>query len=123
MDFDTLRSGTSTLRCKPCRGGAAPCDPAFDPGRTSSFARVACGPECPSPLCDGSGCSFNLTYSNHSVAVNGTFIKDTLTLSPSVTVASFVLACVDVDNMHITALSRLLDLSRSRFSLVSRLTS
>ncbi|RLN13202.1 hypothetical protein C2845_PM09G12540 [Panicum miliaceum] len=126
MDFDTLRlgNGISTLRCKPCRAGAAPCDRAFDPGRSSSFARVTCGPECPSSICDGSSCSFNFTFrSNHSVAANGTFVKDTLTLSPSATVASFVLACVDVDNFHVTGSSGLLDLSRSRFSLVSRLTS
>ncbi|XP_034591708.1 aspartyl protease AED1 [Setaria viridis] len=125
MDFDTLRlgGGISTLRCKPCRAGAAPCDPAFDPGRSSTFARVPCGPECPS-VCDGSACSLNITFPrNHSVAANGTFVKDTLTLSPSATVASFILACVDVDNFHITGSSGLLDLSRSRFSLVSRLTS
>jgi len=123
MDFDTLRlgSGTSTLRCKPCRSGEVPCDPAFNPGRSSSFAPVSCGPECPS-VCHGSGCSFDVTFmSNHSVAANGTFVKDTLTVSPSVTVASFVLACIDVDNIHFTGSSGLLDLSRSRFSLVSRL--
>ncbi|XP_039804922.1 aspartyl protease family protein At5g10770-like [Panicum virgatum] len=103
MDFDTVRlgSGTSALRCKPCRGGELPCDPAFDPNRSSSFAPVSCGPECPSE-CRGSGCSFDVTFrSNHSVAANGTFVKDT----------------------HCWRMSYcgLLDLSRSRFSLVSRL--
>ncbi|CAL5047457.1 unnamed protein product [Urochloa decumbens] len=125
MDFDTLRLGSvSTLRCKPCRPGAAPCDPAFDPSMSSSFAGVACGPECPS-LCQGSACSLNITFwTNHSMLVvaNGSFIKDTLTLSPSATVDNFVLACIDVDRFHLfTRSSGLLDLSRSRFSLVSRL--
>ncbi|CAN6201723.1 unnamed protein product [Urochloa humidicola] len=126
MDFDTLRlgGGISTLRCKPCRPGVEPCDPAFDPGMSSSFAHVPCGPECPS-VCHGSACSLNIFFrSNHSIAVNGTFVKDTLTLSPSATVDSFVLACIDVDDdFRFTGSSGLLDLSRSRFSLVSRLTS
>ena len=123
VDFDTLRlgSGISTLRCKPCRGGDAPCDQVFDPSRSSSFAPVSCGPECPS-ACHGSGCSLDVTFgSNNYIAANGTFVKDTLTLSPSATLASFVLACIDVDNIHSTGSSGLLDLSRSRFSLVSRL--
>ncbi|CAN6221551.1 unnamed protein product [Urochloa humidicola] len=125
MDFDTLRLslGMSTLRCKPCRAGAAPCDPAFDPGMSSSFASAVCGSVCPS-VCHGSVCSVNITsISNHSVAANCTFVKDMLTLSPSVTVESFVLACIDVDNFHSTGSSGLLDLSQSNFSLVSRLTS
>ncbi|CAL5043131.1 unnamed protein product [Urochloa decumbens] len=122
MDFDTLRLGVSTLRCKPCRA-AAPCDPAFDPSMSSSFARVACGRECPFP-CHGLSCPLDMRYSNHSIMANGTFVKDTLALSPSATVVgSFILACIDVDNFHITGSSGLLDLSRSRFSLVSRLTS
>ncbi|XP_039841677.1 aspartyl protease AED1-like [Panicum virgatum] len=123
VDFDTLRlgSGISTLRCKPCRGGDAPCDQVFDPSRSSSFAPVSCGQECPS-ACHGSGCSLDVTFgSNNYIAANGTFVKDTLTLSPSATLASFVLACIDVDNIHSTGSSGLLDLSRSRFSLVSRL--
>ncbi|CAN6178346.1 unnamed protein product [Urochloa humidicola] len=125
MDFDTLRLslGMSTLRCKPCRAGVAPCDPAFDPGMSSSFASVVCGLECPS-VCHGSVCSVNITsISNHSVAANCTFVKDTLTLLPSVTVENFVLACIDVDNFQSTGSSGLLDLSQSNFSLVSRLTS
>nr|CAB3484647.1 unnamed protein product [Digitaria exilis] len=126
VDFDTSRlgGGLSTLQCTPCHAGAAQCDrPAFDPGRSSSVARVPCGPDCPSVCRDGTTCAFNLTYrSNNSVVANGTFVKDTLTLSPSAAVPSFVVACVDVGNSFITASSGLLDLNRSKSSLVSRLT-
>ncbi|TVU11535.1 hypothetical protein EJB05_45127, partial [Eragrostis curvula] len=101
MDFDTLDipEGVSTLRCKPCRNSSGPCDPAFDPATSSTFARVPCGPECPS-RCDGSTttCSLNVTDSHGAVYVNGSFVKDTLTLSSSATFASFILACTDVDN-------------------------
>ncbi|CAN6164178.1 unnamed protein product [Urochloa humidicola] len=124
MDFDTLRlgHGISTLRCKPCHAGAAPCNPAFDPSMSSSFDRVACGRECPFP-CYGLSCPLDIRFTNHSVMANGTFVKDTLTLPASATVVdNFVLACIDVDNFHITGSSGLLDLSRSSFSLVSRLT-
>ncbi|GJM99947.1 hypothetical protein PR202_ga17090 [Eleusine coracana subsp. coracana] len=125
MEFDTLYipGGASALRCKPCRSGTNPCDPAFDPARSSSFADVPCGPECPS-VCHGSTCSFNVTDSEGSVLANGTFVEDTLTLSPSATFTSFVAACMDVDNMHNgSASSGILDLSQSRFSLVSRVIS
>ncbi|KAL6596617.1 hypothetical protein ACP70R_047260 [Stipagrostis hirtigluma subsp. patula] len=124
MAFDTLQfpSGVSTLRCKPCRSGV-PCDQAFDPARSSTFARVRCGPECPS-VCHDSTCSLIVGDMNGTLIANGTFVKDTLALSSSATFPSFTLACMDMDNISNDASSTgVLDLSPSRFSLVSRVTS
>ncbi|KAL6596618.1 hypothetical protein ACP70R_047261 [Stipagrostis hirtigluma subsp. patula] len=124
MAFDTLQfpSGVSTLRCKPCRSGV-PCDQAFDPARSSTFARVGCGPECPS-VCHDSTCSLIVGDMNGTLITNGTFVKDTLALSSSATFPSFTLACMDMDNISNDASSTgVLDLSPSRFSLVSRVAS
>ncbi|KAL6909693.1 hypothetical protein ACP4OV_001352 [Aristida adscensionis] len=128
MGFDTLQfpEGISTLRCKICVSGAPPaCDgQAFDPAGSSTFRRVARGPECPS-VCDGSstGCSLKVTYLNRTLAANGTFVKDTLAVSPSAAFPDFVLACMDVDSVNYAASIGVLDLSRSRLSLVSRAVS
>lgn len=126
MEFETLLnlpSGISTLRCKPCRFSAQPCDPAFDPASSSSFADVPCGPECPSVCHHGSTCSLNVTNSQGSLLANGTFVKDTLTLSPSATFPNLVVACMDFDARHANnASTGTLNLSRGKLSLVSRVT-
>ncbi|KAL6911573.1 hypothetical protein ACP4OV_000378 [Aristida adscensionis] len=126
MSFDTFHRpiGFSTLRCRPCSPGADGCDArAFDPAKSSTFSRVACGPECPA-ACDGpDGCLLRDLHSG-TLVENGTFVKDTLALSPSATFPNFVLACMDVDTVHnYTDSIGTLDLSRDRFSLAGQVSS
>ncbi|KAF0904261.1 hypothetical protein E2562_033025 [Oryza meyeriana var. granulata] len=118
--FDT-NFGASLLRCKPCFAGA-PCDPAFHPSRSSSFATVPCGsPECSSRWCMESSCPVTVKFWNTTVA-NGTLIRDTLTLSPSATFAGFTFGCMEFGAAAETfdAAVGLIDLSRSSHSLASR---
>uniref|UniRef100_A0A0E0LAV4 Peptidase A1 domain-containing protein n=1 Tax=Oryza punctata TaxID=4537 RepID=A0A0E0LAV4_ORYPU len=117
--FDT-NFGVSVLRCKPCFAGA-PCDLAFDPSRSSSFAAVPCGsPEC-AVECTGTSCPFTIQFGNVTVA-NGTLVRDTLTLSPSATFARFTFGCIEVgaDADTFDGAVGLIDLSRSSHSLASR---
>ncbi|XP_052159426.1 aspartyl protease AED1-like [Oryza glaberrima] len=117
--FDT-NFGVSVLRCKPCVGGA-PCDVAFDPSRSSSFAAIPCGsPEC-AVECTGASCPFTIQFGNVTVA-NGTLVRDTLTLSPSATFAGFTFGCIEVgaDADTFDGAVGLIDLSRSSHSLASR---
>uniref|UniRef100_J3MDI7 Peptidase A1 domain-containing protein n=1 Tax=Oryza brachyantha TaxID=4533 RepID=J3MDI7_ORYBR len=114
---------TSASRCKPCFAGA-PCDPAFDPSRSSSFAAVPCGsPECPMD-CTGSNCPFTVPFGNTTVA-NCTLVRDTLALSPSATFAGFTFGCVEFGAAAKTfdAAIGLIDLSRSSHLLASRVIS
>ncbi|KAF2926441.1 hypothetical protein DAI22_06g128100 [Oryza sativa Japonica Group] len=120
--FDT-NFGVSVLRCKPCVGGA-PCDPAFEPSRSSSFAAIPCGsPEC-AVECTGASCPFTIQFGNVTVA-NGTLVRDTLTLPPSATFAGFTFGCIEVgaDADTFDGAVGLIDLSRSSHSLASRVIS
>jgi hypothetical protein len=113
--------GTSMLRCKPCASGSGDCDPAFDTSRSSTFAHVLCGsPDCPTNCSDGSVCPFDDLYTT----AKGTFAEDVLTLAPSMAVHNFRFVCVDVDEpSHGLPEAGILDLSRDRNSLPSRLSS
>lgn len=115
--------GTSLLRCKPCKVGDGPCDPAFYPSWSSSFATVPCGsPECPGN-CSGQTCAFRLG-NDHITEASGTYVKDTLTLSPSTTVESFTFGCMEaVDPDLFYGLAGVIDLSRNNRSLASRVSS
>uniref|UniRef100_A0A0D9WPN6 Peptidase A1 domain-containing protein n=1 Tax=Leersia perrieri TaxID=77586 RepID=A0A0D9WPN6_9ORYZ len=119
--FDT-NYGASVLRCKPCFASAAPCEPAFDPFISSSFAAVACGsPECSAECTDGSSrCPFTVQFGNTTVA-NGTLVRDTLTLSPSATISGFTFGCIEAgaDALTFDAAVGLIDLSRNTNSLAS----
>lgn len=111
--------GMSLLRCKPCKS-SSDCDPAFDTSRSSTFTHVPCGsPDCPTTNCSpGSSCPL-VTNNPH---VGGTFARDVLTLTPSTTVHAFRLACFDVDRPSELPEAGILDLSRDRNSLPSRLS-
>lgn len=92
MSFDTA-AGFSYLRCKPCRAGDGPCDTAFNPSLSSSFASIPCSsPECAASCSrqrQGQTCPFRYGVDK----ANGTFVKDTLTLSSSATVEGFTFGC------------------------------
>lgn len=120
VTFDTA-AGFSFLRCKPCKSGDSPCDTAFDPSLSSSFAPIPCGsPECAWSC--GSGqttCPFSF-----GAEANGTIVKDTLTVSLSITVEGFTFGCTEsVDPDLFYGLAGMIDLSRSNRSLASRAVS
>jgi hypothetical protein len=117
----TSSSGMSLLRCKPCASGSDNCDPAFNTSRSSTFAQVPCGsPDCPTK-CSGSVCPLVGTHSTKPI---GTFSRDVLTLTPSTAIHDFRFVCMDVKH-HPDVLPQvgILDLSRDRNSLPSRLSS
>ncbi|KAF8657345.1 hypothetical protein HU200_060113 [Digitaria exilis] len=118
VSFDTA-AGSSFLRCKPCKAGGSPCETAFDPSLSSSFAPIPCGsPECAAGSCSSGQTTCPFTF---VAEANGTLVKDTLTLSPSVTVEAFTFGCTDsFEHDLFYGLAGLIDLSRSNRSLASR---
>ncbi|CAL5052569.1 unnamed protein product [Urochloa decumbens] len=126
VSFDTA-AGFSFLRCKPCKAGDSPCDAAFDPSLSSSFSPIPCGsPDCTaaSSSCSGSSQQTTCPFRFGGAAVteaNGTFVKDTLTLSPSSSVEGFTFACTTfVDSDLFYGAAGMVDLSRNNRSLASR---
>ncbi|OEL34095.1 Aspartyl protease family protein [Dichanthelium oligosanthes] len=123
VTFDTA-AGFSYLRCKPCKAGDSPCDTAFDPSLSSSFAPIPCGsPECAGSCSGQTTCPFRFGNSVFTEA-NGTVVKDTLTLSPSATVEGFTFGCTEfVEPWLYYGAAGMIDLSKNNRSVASRAVS
>uniref|UniRef100_A0A453REW5 Peptidase A1 domain-containing protein n=5 Tax=Triticinae TaxID=1648030 RepID=A0A453REW5_AEGTS len=122
VGFDTgsASAGATLLQCKPCAGArGAPCPRAFDPSKSTSLAHVPCGsPDCDVSECRGRRCTRTLNWKNG--LQNATFVTDTLTLTRSVTVDKLRFFCLEMAARSGDGSSGILDLSRDRHSLASR---
>jgi len=120
VGFDTATIGATLLQCKPC-GAGNPCDKVFDPSRSLSLYDIPCGRrDCPFRRCSTPGCTFSLT-SKGAVVLNASVVTDTLMVAPSIAVLDFRFACLEMMSEAPTdGTSGILDLSRDRHSLASR---
>ncbi|XP_044438396.1 aspartyl protease family protein At5g10770-like [Aegilops tauschii subsp. strangulata] len=126
VGFDTATIGATLLQCKPCAAGD-PCDKVFNPSHSlsSTLYDIPCGRTwegCPITRCTTPGCSFRVTH-NGSLVFNATMEKDTLTVAPSVHVRGFRFLCMEMmSEVPADGTSGVLDLSRNRYSLASRVS-
>ncbi|KAE8777539.1 Aspartic proteinase nepenthesin-2 [Hordeum vulgare] len=122
VGFDTATIGATLLQCKPCAAGD-PCDKVFDPSQSSSVYDIPCGRRregCPFTGCSTPGCTFSLTR-NGSLVLNASMEKDTLTVAPSIALHGFRFLCMEMmSEVPKDGSSGVLDLSRNRYSLASR---
>jgi hypothetical protein len=120
VGFDTATTGATFLQCKPCAAGA-PCHKAFDPSRSSSLAQIPCGSgDCPFKACPGHRCTAAAVTKKGRVLQNATFVTDMLTVGTSIPVFNFRVACLEMGARTTDSSSGVLDLSRERHSLASR---
>ncbi|KAF7836209.1 aspartyl protease AED3-like [Senna tora] len=93
----------------------------FDPSKSSSFNNITCAdPMCkqvPNPTCDGSACTFNLTYGGSSFASN--LVQDTLALATD-SVPGYTLGCIQKATGSSLPPQGLLGLGRGPLSLLSQ---
>ncbi|XP_066373550.1 aspartyl protease family protein At5g10770-like [Miscanthus floridulus] len=110
-----------------CKAGDSPCNLAFDPSLSSSFAPTPCGsPEWAAGSCSSSTQTCPLRIGGKVTEANDTFVKDTLmlTLSPSAAVEGFTFGCTQfVDPGLFFRAAGMIDLSRNNRSLASRVVS
>ncbi|KAK4785382.1 hypothetical protein SAY86_002071 [Trapa natans] len=106
----------------PCSGciGCAP-STVFDPTRSTSFKTVGCqATQCqqvPNPMCNGSACSFNMTYGGSSIAAGLSQDKFRLATNP---VADYTFGCIQKATGTSVPPQGLLGLGRGPLSLVSQ---
>ncbi|XP_044955689.1 aspartyl protease AED1-like [Hordeum vulgare subsp. vulgare] len=122
VGFDTATVGATLLQCKPCSADGDPCDKSFDPSRSRSLAQIPCASrDCPLMACSRpSSCAVALKKKG-AVLINATVVTDTLTVSRSVHADDFRFACLEMGAATTEySSSGVLDLSRERHSLASR---
>ncbi|XP_037455955.1 aspartyl protease 25-like [Triticum dicoccoides] len=124
VGFDTATVGATLLQCKPCSADGDPCDRSFDPSRSHSLAQIPCAsPDCPLRACNGPRSCTVALKKKGAVLLNATVVTDTLTFSRSVHADQFRFACLEMGATADTTTDRssgVLDLSRERHSLASR---
>ncbi|KAF7057691.1 hypothetical protein CFC21_064893 [Triticum aestivum] len=124
VGFDTATVGATLLQCKPCSADGDPCVRSFDPSRSHSLAQIPCAsPDCPLRACNGPRSCTVALKKKGAVLLNATVVTDTLTFSRSVHADEFRFACLEMGAAADTTTERssgVLDLSRERHSLASR---
>eukprot|EP00268_Persea_americana_P030134 TRINITY_DN29198_c0_g1_i1.p1 TRINITY_DN29198_c0_g1~~TRINITY_DN29198_c0_g1_i1.p1 ORF type:complete len:441 (-),score=47.20 TRINITY_DN29198_c0_g1_i1:118-1440(-) len=105
----------------PCSGCVGCSSTVFDTTNSSSYKSLDCqAPQCkqaPNPSCDGSACSFNLTYGGSSFRAN--LSQDTLTLA-SDAVPAYTFGCLQAVTGTSLPPQGLLGLGRGPSSLLSQ---
>ncbi|XP_008811141.2 aspartyl protease family protein At5g10770-like [Phoenix dactylifera] len=123
--FDT-GSDLTWIQCKPCSSGSCypQQQPLFDPSQSSTYSNISCSsPECSlldSSTCSASSpCRYDIEYGDNSQS-SGYFSHDTLTLTSSELVPSFMFGCGDENSGLFGTAAGLLGLGRGKVSLVSQ---
>nr|XP_010913303.2 aspartyl protease family protein At5g10770-like [Elaeis guineensis] len=122
VDFDT-GSDVSWIQCQPCPDCYPQQENYFDPSQSSSYASIPCSsPQCSLSSrhgCFNSTCMYGVMYGDSSKTV-GYLSRETLTLSPSEMVSSFIFGCGQANEGFVGKLAGLMGLGRGKLSLVSQ---
>ncbi|KAL6981010.1 saccharopepsin [Sarracenia purpurea var. burkii] len=105
----------------PCSGCVGCPSTLFASDKSTTFKPLGCQqPQCkqvPNPTCDGSACSFNMTYGGSTVAANLT--QDTITLAADA-VPGYAFGCIQKATGSSVPPQGLLGLGRGPLSLLSQ---
>lgn len=105
----------------PCEGCLGCSSAVFSPPKSTSYKPLSCSaPQCkqvPNPTCDGSACSFNLTYGGSSIAADVS--QDTFTLATD-PIPSYTFGCIKKTTGSSVPPQGLLGLGRGPLSLLSQ---
>jgi Xylanase inhibitor N-terminal/Xylanase inhibitor C-terminal len=123
--FDT-GSDLSWIQCKPCKACYNQTDPLFDPSLSSTFSSVPCSsPDCTlldERSCSNGQCQYEVRYGDNS-QTDGSFARDTLTLSPTDTLSNFMFGCGTSNDGLFGETDGLIGLGREKVSLISQASS
>lgn len=103
-------------------------DPTFDPKASSSYSNISCTSSLCSdlvsatgvtPVCSASNCVYGIQYGDSSFSV-GFLARETLTLTPTVSVDGFLFGCGENNQGLFGGSAGLLGLGRDQLSVVSQ---